>query len=570
MKTSSLNLLVRNRKVHLLVLISVLGAVIFHTLHGQGISIQTVDVNPHASELTYSTVLETINLNVVVTDVEIHKCLRGFSCGTPKNSPGGVWVKIPTKLNLYPHTFSFFNYFMYVEKSHGNDAQRFIVDIQFHISDKLPETNAIEGSEWTIHRTSSKLYVHIQHMKVPGSEIPIVRDINILFGAHDLYDNRVHWRFQQTPILLPLKQTIHPHASLLSVSINDEMTIVNTEQEFVNVFKKNEVITTVDPKFKIMQLSDMHIGQDMGNCFDDNCKFDVKTLKFVKNAIETEGDVKLVIITGDMIDFDRSKHFESVVLKALSPVLEARIPFIFTFGDSDYDISNYQTKINVLNFISSLPKCYNKAFKDANHRLHGLTNGNLKVFHLPPAGDQEVVDYNKLNLDDPNAIITVLDSENQEVDTTQSTYLYRVGKGLKDDVIKLLFLHYPLPNFRPEGKFKLIGSYNEKHTLTTKTDKQFLLDVKATKYRAISVGHEHENDLCLWNEDKEGTKEGTILLCYSGVTGDGGNTRLDKDFERRMRIFEIDFEKNLILSWKRRAKNGPLDPQEIYAQQSPA
>lgn len=122
-----------------------------------------------------------------------------------------------------------------------------------------------------------------------------------------------------------------------------------------------------------------------------------------------------------------------------------------------------------------------------------------------------------------------------------------------------MFFHYPLPNFRPDKEFKLIGSYNEKHKLETPTDRKFLHDAIDCGYKAISVGHEHENDACIWKEEKNKN----ILLCYSGITGESGITRLDEQYKRRLRVFEIDFDKNQILSWKR-TKEQSLDPQAIW------
>lgn len=76
--------------------------------------------------------------------------------------------------------------------------------------------------------------------------------------------------------------------------------------------------------------------------------------------------------------------------------------------------------------------------------------------------------------------------ESHKIDASQINNLYRLNKGLPQILFKLLFVHYPLPNFRSSGMFKLIGSYNEKHQLNSQCG-----------YNVISVGHEHENDACI-------------------------------------------------------------------------
>lgn len=557
--SSRFSFLVRNRRIHFLLVVALLIVVLTHTMRGQGISIDRSLPDRHSSQLTYSAILDTLNDNLVVSDIQVRRCVRGFSCAAPPDEKPSYWVKIPTKLNLFPINIHLFNYYMYVEKAQGNEAERFIIDVVISPSDKQPESSRKE-SKWLKHKVASGSYLWLNYLEAIDFTVPIVRDVNVLFGKLDLKDSRPHWKFTKAVLLLPGRYSIRPKLSTLMVAVNEEMSILNKELEFNNVLKKNEILTTVDPKFKIIQVSDMHIGQDTGTCYE-KCKYDINTLKFVKSAIEKEGNVGLVIITGDMIDFHRAEHFESVVLKALSPILETGVPFVFTFGDSDHDWHNKQSKVNMLNFIASLPNCYNKKFSETDHRIHGITNGNLKVYHVPPMSEDNKFDYNKLPLEEPLAVITYLDSELQKVDSSQSNYLYRIKHRISSGVdLRLLFCHNPLPNFRPVGKFKLIGSYNEKHTLSTDTDTKFLADVKSCGYKAVAVGHEHENDACIWDSDGEGE----TLLCYLGVTGESGNTRLDDEYKRRLRVFEIDFEQNRILSWKRDGDK-TLDAQNIWS-----
>ena len=107
---------------------------------------------------------------------------------------------------------------------------------------------------------------------------------------------------------------------------------------------------------------------------------------------------------------------------------------------------------------------------------------------------------------------------------------------------------------------RLIGTYNEKQELITPTDEKIIQDIKATGYKSVGVGHEHENDACIWDEN-DGTK---ILLCYSGVIGESANMRLKSEYKRRMRVFEFDFTQNRILSWKRDPEQR-FDPQVIWS-----
>ncbi|GEQ72178.1 hypothetical protein JCM33374_g5864 [Metschnikowia sp. JCM 33374] len=527
-----------------------------HSFSSKGIAIDYSRYQPHSKLTSYATVSEILSMNAAVSDIHFQRCLRGFSCSGPTNTPQTMWEKVPTKLNLFPESFHPFNYYMYVQKSAIVQSERYILGFAFTSTNEEPEH---EGSKVMSRKIWSGGYLWIYYVDDIDFNIPIVHDVNVFFGKDDMKDSRKHWKFEPTPIPLPGKHSSHAKLSALTIAIVDEINILEKEKEFDMILKKDEMIVTTNPKFKIMQLSDLHIGQDVGICYDD-CKFDVDTLKFVEQAIQKEGDVSLVVITGDMIDSSRTAHHESVVLKALSPILEAGIPFIFTFGDSDYDHTNYLSKLNVLNFIASLPGCYNKRVDELDHRIHGLSNGNLNVYHVPPTIEGEKINLGSLPLESADALITYLDSEGKSVKDSQANYVYRVNHRTSAETDqKLLFLHYPLPNFRPSGTVKLIGGYQEKHPLATDTDKKFLEDMKASGYKAVAVGHEHENDACVWEESK-GSK---VLLCYSGITGESGHTKLDPGYKRRLRVFELDFEQNRIYSWKRDQEKS-LDAQEIW------
>lgn len=557
---SKINYFIRNRKVHYAAFILLLFGITLHTIHGQGISID-YEKTGYKRVHNYRSTTDIINDNFVVADVRITRCMRGFRCSQPKEDvPNGYWERMPTKLNLFQDGFSLFNYYMYVAKAKGSLSGRFVVDISFTYSNKEP-TTGMEGSKWALQRLYQEAYMWINYFDTPEFHIPIVRDINVLYGKQDLFDNRPHWKFESAAIILPVKQTIHCTISVLRIQINQESSILTAEQEFDLVLKKNGIFVTSDPIVKVIQISDLHINQGDGACFE-KCKFDKGTLDFMRDAFDAESGNKLIVITGDMIDYMSSPHYESVILKAVAPILKAQIPFVFVFGNSDYDMMDYNTKLNVYNFIASLPGCYNQKISDLDHRMHGISNGNINIYQIPPLENNQSPDYNALDLTKPQAMITYLDSALIHIDDSQANYLYRLNHHHNEDVEqKLLFFHHPLPNFRPSGKVKLIGTYNEKHYLQTSTDRKILLDIKAAGYKVVGVGHEHENDACIWDEDDKDM----ILLCYSGVTGESAIRRLDSQYKRRLRVFQLDFEKNNILSWKRDPER-QFDPQEIWSE----
>lgn len=511
--------------------------------------------------------LEIINSNLVVSSLKIKACWKYSACAEES------WHQYSTPLNLYSSSLfpSMINYYLFVQYRKFDDVRRLLTNVQFSKSSPA-------GDGW--EKTASGIWVTYADKGNKVDQISVVRDVDVLFGSHDLVDSRPYWHYQPQPNHFPFSSSIPNHLSLLKFS-NDQTDKIKHEYNQFNHLKSAGALLTTNPSYKILQLSDLHFGQDLGKCFGNHCKSDYKTIKFLEHSIAQERP-DLIVITGDMIDYDRLKNFKSVILKGLAPIIKNSIPFIFTFGESDYNHENFNTKRAFLKFLSSLPYCLNTFTEDGMPAMHGLTNYHLKLFRLNEKLNPSEIQLHELT--NPDALITVLDSQDHMIDSSQINYLYRINQisqhhrkiskdddnlDLDDEIFKLLFFHYPLPNFRPIGKFKLIGKYNEKHKLETSTDIKFKNDIINCGYHVISVGHEHENDACIDSpQDKfDGVvpdESKHIWLCYNSITGDSGETKLDVNYERRFRVFNIDFEKSQLLSWKINEFNSGFDYQIIH------
>lgn len=505
---------------------------------------------------------EILAVNATITSIEIRRCLKYFTCNSiPEPTAKKSILEYKTPLNLY--SSSWFDYHIYLIYERTDDLENVLTDIQILPNGKDPITPANQPGKWISNKFNSNINIWLYYS--PNThQTRMIRDIDVLFGHNDLSDDRPYWKYQPNPILLPFTLSIPPHLSLLKFSQDD---LKDVDSKF-NDLKSKNIILSNHENYKIMQISDLHFGQNLGLCLDgdnSNCKSDYKTVKFMELAIKADKP-DLVVITGDLIDFRRLKNFKSVILKALSPILKNRIPFVFTFGESDYNIDNDITKKRFLKFISSLPLCYNKPEPEDNS-LHGLSNYNLNVYYV----ENNDIDINNLALNKPNAHIAILDSENKKIDSSQINYLYRLNGDFDatSKIFKLLFFHYPLPNFRPQGKFKLIGGYNMKSNLNSASNPKFKNDIINMGYHVVSVGHEHENDACLLSYlDNDDSK--LIWLCYNSITGDSGQTDLNNDYQRKLRMFSMDLadnsENKRLLSWKvGESDAGAIDYQKIFS-----
>lgn len=491
----------------------------------------------------------TSSVSRVVTRLLVKFCLKPFSCSVPDGS---------SLMALDPHAsiFSPGRYFLVVETADFSTATHAVTDVAVVARGKAPE--ALE--KW-IQSYSFGAKVLWYKSEAVTDDVPFVCDVDILFGDKDMIDSRPYWYFQPEAVALPWTTEVLGHFSLLKLSRLQQKQIVYDSDMFGQL-QRSGIVLVDRPRFKIMQLSDLHVGQDTGACNlkDGPCLSDERTAKFVSSSIDEE-QPNLIVITGDMIDSRRTKHWKSAILKALAPVLASKVPFVFTFGD--LDVKELAEKRPLLEFLSSLPNCYN--IMPTSPNLHGLTNYNLWVhrtssLHTP---------VTNINTEHPDMLVSLLDLENNKIDSSQINLLYRMNhKYSAASIFKLLFFHYPLPNFRPTGKFKLVGSYNEKHALATATDNKFRDDIVDCGYHVVSVGHEHENDACILNEKPDPNNAerslNEIWLCYNSVTGDSGITALNSGYDRKMRIFETDFIKKTLISWKRsELSRASLDHQMI-------
>lgn len=524
-----------------LLVVAVLGAAV--TALYAWVSLYTVPYHPRPGFSLDTFDDDFHQLHSVVLDVGVLACIQ-TTC-----SPAAGYTKSVALNTFDAANVRLYNYYLTTRRQTRSEAHHILVGLRFTPYD------VDDGDLYDYESVSfagTKLYA--KYIKNTGHTIPddvkLVYDVDVLFGAEDFNDwrpNRLVVKVPQfgRPQLARNKQAgmngVIPYFTMLSVSKNDHESFATLMTEF-EARRTNQEIPAAGSRFRILQLSDAHFGMNSGRCEGEACKSDLKTLKFIEDAIEAEKP-QLVVITGDLFDIDRSPDYKLVLIKLLHPILKHKVPFVFTFGDADTlrdDPTTARTfKKLVVNFLLTLPNCYNRLPND--EALHGVSNYHLKI----------------KNGDSSQALISILDSEDHRLDHLQMYFLLQAALEAHDTPLKLLFFNYPLPQYRPKGPFLVLGEYKEKGSLSNGTNPKFYDDIVGWGYKAVLVGHEHENDVCI-NSDK------TMWLCFSSVVGDSAVTKTD-DFARRLRVFDINFEKNQILTWKRReGDNGRQDPQMIY------
>ncbi|KAI3403285.2 SIA1 [Candida oxycetoniae] len=491
--------------------------------------------------------------NQIITDLDIVKCNKLIKCNIPLG-----YVRLNPSLSYHQtkggntnekKKMYYSEYYLVAKLQDIREATKFISDIVMEQKEGYELVGNGKGG--------FKFYKKLERNNIESpimDSTKVLRSVDILFGSNDLIDLRANHK----TLHFTHDDSIH---TILSISLMSQDNIVEQENsvndEKHNTKQQKEVIATRSEKYKIMQISDLHFGQDLGNCNSKgiDCKSsDLKTLKFIDQSIKAEKP-EIVVITGDLFDIKRSTDYKSILLKSLQPIIATGTKFVYTFGDESF---SREDKLTILEFLTTLPNCLN--YLPIENSLHGVTNYNFKI-------------TNELNKQ--SIALSVLDSEDQFIDESQINYLYRFCNNKEFFLdYKLLFFHHPLPQYRPAGIFKIIGSYNERHPLNSKTNEKYHDDIVNCSYHVVSVGHEHENDACILSEMSKKENEAeevdknekkSIWLCYSSVAGDSAITKLNQSYVRKLRMFEVDFTKKRIISWKKNENDKTaFEPQLIY------
>lgn len=481
-----------------------------------------------------------LRLDLVVVDVVVLKCIQ-TQCPPPDG-----YTKT-TALNLFdPTNVRSFNYYLAVKRQLQQESNRMLVDMRFSPFENVGDEFEVV-SESLPGLTLYKLYAVAD---AASENVKLVHDLDVVYGSRDFKDYRPFHKtlsvpsFSRADLEEAKKQGMNgvmPFISLLRLTASEKSTFSHKLADFSKLRDRHEILAA-GSKFRVLQLSDGHFGINLGRCVDDRCKSDLKTIKFIDEVIASEKP-ELVVITGDWFDLARSPDYKLVIIKLLHPILKHQVPFVFTFGDSDVVDSDanalHKFKWLVVNFLLTLPNCYN--LPPRADGIYGVTNYNLNI----------------ATNDGVKAVVTILDSEDNRLDNTQMYYLHQQNLDHESNLLKLLFFNYPLPQYRPQGSFLVLGEYRQKGELSNKTDPKFYDDIVDLGYHAVLVGHEHENDVCINSDEK-------MWLCYSSVAGDSASTA--DEFKRRVRVFDFNFPKQQILTWKRREGDGERhDPQVIHA-----
>lgn len=308
-----------------------------------------------------------------------------------------------------------------------------------------------------------------------------------------------------------------------------------------------------DGKFKIMQISDLHLSTGLGACRDaepkgangGRCDADPRTLEFVERLLDDEKP-DFVVLSGDQVNGDTAPDVQSALFKIIEPLAERKIPYAAIFGN--HDDEGTLSRHAQMDLYESLPYSLSEAGPNTidgvgnyfiDIQAHSSKHSALTLYFLDTHSySPDETHYRGYDWLKPNQI-NWFKATAESLKDAHSHYTHKH--------LNMAFIHIPLPEYGdPEND--RVGNWSEPITAPAFNThfKDALVEYGVS---AVSCGHDHVNDYCaLSKEPSSGEPE--IWLCYAGGSGFGGYGGYNQ-YHRRLRLFEIDTNQARISTWKR-------------------
>jgi hypothetical protein len=324
-----------------------------------------------------------------------------------------------------------------------------------------------------------------------------------------------------------------------------------------------------DGRFKIMQISDLHLSTGLGVCRDaepkghngGHCDADPRTLEFVERLLDEEKP-DLVVLSGDQVNGDTAPDVQSVrpaplslgriltvlqaLFKIIGPLAERKIPYAAIFGN--HDDEGTLSRHTQMDLYDSLPFSLSEPGPNTidgvgNYfveiQAHSSKHSALTLYFLDTHSySPDEAHYRGYDWLKPNQI----------------NWFKTTAEGLKEahshythKHLNMAFIHIPLPEYgNPDNP--RVGNWTEPITAPA-FNSHFKDALVEYHVKAVSCGHDHVNDYCaLSNEPESGEPE--LWMCYAGGSGFGGYGGYN-NYHRRLRVFEVDTNQARITTWKR-------------------
>ena len=427
---------------------------------------------------------------LVVTDVAVKTCKSTNPFSNCQLDPT-VWHRI--EKNLYLDSGWTSSAWLYVKRKREEQLEpdeRVVIDIKVSRFDPGKKEDAAENEKWTSRGNGIWL---LYSTKTHASDSQkAVTGVDVLFGP-DAVDPRPAWTIASNPLRIDGKPGSEPRLTIRHGIPKDLGVPVPRIRK--------------DGKFKILQVSDLHLSTGVGNCRDaldakgqvkGKCEADTRTLEFVEKMRDEE-EPDLVVFSGDQVNGETAPDVQSALFKFADIFAAKEIPYAAIFGNHDDEgKAPWQlSRESQMSLLNTLPFSLSQFGPDD---VDGVGNYYIEVLAQSPAQHSALTLY---------FMDTHSYSPNEKqykgydwVKPNQIDWFQKAAQSLKKKNsqytrihMNMAFVHIPLPEFIMDENIYAGGDFREPST-APHYNSGFYEALKEEGILAIGCGHDHVNDVC--------------------------------------------------------------------------
>ncbi|GAM86123.1 hypothetical protein ANO11243_041340 [Dothideomycetidae sp. 11243] len=517
---------------------------------------------------------------LVITDISLKICSSTNPFSTCRLDPS-VWHRIEKDLYLNSGWTS--AAWLHVQRKKEEELQpgeKVVVDVR--ISRLDPGMSEAGQSQERWESRAGGIWLLRSSKRHDSESQKVVTAVDVLFGP-DAAEPRPGWTLTQTPLLIEAKVDSEPRISIRHGNPKD----AHKEAPVLRIRK--------DGKFKILQVSDLHLSTGLGACRDamdakgevkGKCEADPRTLEFVEHIRDDEKP-DLVVLSGDQVNGDTAPDVQTAMFKFADLFIPHSIPYAAIFGNHDDEGPKMTrlTRESQMSLLSSLPYSLSRFGPDevdgvGNYYVEVLAESSqhpaLTLYFMDThAYSPDEAKYRGYDWVKPNQISWFRETA-QKLRKANAKYT-RIH-------MNMAFIHIPLPEIAMKDNINAGGEFREPSTAPG-FNSGFYAALKEENVLTVGCGHDHVNDNCALRpstkqtvnarDDKKSSKAATKdespnlagkmtiggtthapssdlgpWMCYAGASGFGGYAGYG-GFHRRVRVWEVDTNAGRITTWTR-------------------
>ena len=482
---------------------------------------------------------------LVLVDITVTTCTFISSCKLDQSK----WHRVEKDLYLDKGWFS--HAYVHIQRKREEDlldTDQVVFD--FKIGRLDPTTSEKDQAHKRWESRPAGIWLLRSSKRHASDSEKAITAVDVLFGA-DAVDPRLGWE-------------IKDHGLMISTSSDMPEPRLSVRKGQPKTITKPQPRIRKDGKFKILQISDLHLSTGTGHCRDPEppsprgttCEADTRTLMFVGSVLDSEKP-DLVVLTGDQINGETAPDAQSAVFKFAELLIRRNIPYATIFGNHDDEGSLDRT--GLMSLTQSLPLSLSEpgpATVDGvgNYVVEVLARGTsshsaVTLYFLdthgysPDEGRYQGYDWLKKSQIDWFR------------ESARSLHETPAHKEYPRTHLNMAFIHIPLPEYRNVANIVLDSGRQLEPPTAPGFNSGFKDALIENDVFAVSCGHDHANDYCVLEGHSGSVADAKsspnkLWMCYAGGSGFGGYGGYG-GYHRRVRVWDFDMNDVRVETWKR-------------------